>query len=390
MQDNRKFLTGQDLLDDSFPNSIPIPGTNTRFKISGYAKLDAIQDFDYVGDRFEFELASIPVEGTPEAALDGRTTFHAKETRVGIDFRSKAHNKKREPGLPTSGRRGDRLLRRSGGLFAPTPSATCLWSRRKAAGGSDLDHLDRPGGSCRDHRLLRRGRSLWRQGGSGPMAGPRQRYPAVGRGTRGSEEQYRQPPGLRWRGSFLAAEPGLEAAMDEREGVAPPSGGGTYSKLDWQGGETGPSDRGAGFGLNVTGRLLVGKNKHNALMGGGSIGSGSAHRVVTLEGAGNDAVITPTTGLDLMSHWQAYIGFSHYWTDSLNSTITTAWTELDNADLQPDDAIHRAGSFHLNLIWFPYRLASTGIEIMWGQRTNKDLAQGEAWRFQYMAKYKFN
>jgi hypothetical protein len=164
---------------------------------------------------------------------------------------------------------------------------------------------------------------------------------------------------------------------------------GDVFQLDWQGGDTGPSDTAFGFGLNLTGRKLLGRNGNDALMGGGTIGQGSAHRVVTLEGAGNDAVITDE-GLDVMSHWQAYIGYSHYWTQSLNSTISTAWTELDNSELQTGDAIHRAGSFHLNLVWFPYKLASTGFEIMWGERVNKDGAKGEAWRLQYMAKYKFN
>lgn len=98
-------------------------------------------------------------------------------------------------------------------------------------------------------------------------------------------------------------------------------------------------------------------------MGGASIGRGSAHRVVGLSfDGGNDAVIT-SDGLDVMSNWQAYIGFSHYWTKSLNSTISTAWAELDNSTFQPNDAIHRAGSVHLNLIWFPYKLVSTGAQI---------------------------
>jgi len=125
------------------------------------------------------------------------------------------------------------------------------------------------------------------------------------------------------------------------------------------------------------------------VVGGGTVGRGSGHRVVPFEGGGNDAVITPG-GLDVLSHWQAYVGYSHYWTKSLNSTISTNWAELDNSEFQPASAIHRVGSFHLNLIWFPYKLVSTGIEVMWGERVNKDGARGEAWRLQYMAKYKFN
>ena len=85
-----------------------------------------------------------------------------------------------------------------------------------------------------------------------------------------------------------------------------------------------------------------------------------------------------------------YCAISRYWGKNLNSTISTAWAELDNAPSQPGTAIHRAGSVHLNLIWFPYKLASTGFEVMWGERVNNDGAKGTAWRLQYMFKFKFN
>jgi hypothetical protein len=117
-------------------------------------------------------------------------------------------------------------------------------------------------------------------------------------------------------------------------------------------------------------------------------------RLMTLtsqpRGSGSDAVIAPNGELEVLGFWEGYLGYSHYWTESLNSTISTAWTEVDNSEFQLDDAIHSAGSFHLNMIWFPYKLASTGFEIMWGERVNKNGVKGEAWRLQYMSKFKFN
>ena len=100
-------------------------------------------------------------------------------------------------------------------------------------------------------------------------------------------------------------------------------------------------------------------------------------------------MITPD-GLDAMQHWQVYGGYSLYWSDSFNSTVSAAWAQLDNSEFQPDDSIRKAGSVHANLIWFPYRMASTGIEVMWGRRENKDGASGNAWRIQGMVKFKFN
>jgi hypothetical protein len=47
---------------------------------------------------------------------------------------------------------------------------------------------------------------------------------------------------------------------------------------------------------------------------------------------------------------------------------------MDNAELQAPGSLHKAGSAHLNLLWFPCELASVGGEIMWGRRENKDRA----------------
>jgi hypothetical protein len=388
MQDDKKYLTGQDLLDESFPNSWPIPGTNTRFAVGGYAKLDFIQDLDYVGDRFEFELATIPVEGEPEAELDGRTTFHAKETRINFDFRGKAHNKRRNKDFPLQAflefdffedreelARQVRLRHAYGVVGRFLAGQTWTISADLEALPGLIDFAD--GDALYGDRVAQ---IRWQD-----QAGEILRW-AVGLEDPKSDIGNPFDLGGQDRPSLpnLAGKLRWTTKAGSHFQVA-----GDVFQLDWQGGDTGPSDTAFGFGLNLTGRLLLGRNGNDALMGGGTIGQGSAHRVVTLEGAGNDAVITDE-GLDVMSHWQAYIGYSHYWTQSLNSTISTAWTELDNSELQPGDAIHRAGSFHLNLVWFPYKLASTGFEIMWGERVNKDGAKGEAWRLQYMAKYKFN
>ena len=121
-----------------------------------------------------------------------------------------------------------------------------------------------------------------------------------------------------------------------------------------------------------------------------SYGHGAAHKIVSFRGSGSDAVITADGRLEVMEAWQAYLGYSRYWSKSLNSTFAVAWAEVDNSDLQPGNAIHSAASAHANLVWFPYKLVSTGIEFMWGERENKDGARGTARRIQMMAKFKFN
>ncbi len=388
LQDNRKFLTGTELLDASFPGSWVIPGTGGgRLKINGYAKLDFIQDLDYVGDEFEFELATIPVDGTPEAALDGRTTLHAKESRIGFDFRTQAFNKRRNANLPLQAvieldffddreeislqprlRHAYGVVGRilAGQTWTTTVDLEALPGTIDFAAGDAL-YGDRVAQIRWQDRVGALRWAVALEDPQGDIGNP------LGLDGANRSSLPNLAGKLRWisdKGSHF------QAAADVHQ-------------LDWQGGATGPSDKAVGYAVNLTGRLLLGDSGNNAIVGGANVGDGGADRIVSFSGAGSDAVITPT-GLDLMSHWQAYVGYSHYWTEDLNSTITTAWAELDNSDFQDDDNIHKVGSFHLNLIWFPYERASTGIEVMWGERENKDGTDGDAWRLQYMVKWKFN
>ena len=70
------------------PKSIRIPGIDLSLKFGGYAKVDFIQDFSAIGNADQFKTNTIPAEGTDEAAQSGRTTIHARETRVNMDLRS--------------------------------------------------------------------------------------------------------------------------------------------------------------------------------------------------------------------------------------------------------------------------------------------------------------
>ena len=71
-----------------FPKSFKIPGTDLSLGIGGYIKVDFIQDFDPIGDAYEFKVNSIPADGSSAAAQSGRTTIHARETRLNLDLRS--------------------------------------------------------------------------------------------------------------------------------------------------------------------------------------------------------------------------------------------------------------------------------------------------------------
>ncbi|MGB5219962.1 MAG: DcaP family trimeric outer membrane transporter, partial [Polyangiales bacterium] len=87
-KDSHEVLTGDELMADDFPGSWPMFGTNYRMKFGGYFKLDALYDFDGAGDRYQFLVAQIPVEGSPEAAASGYFNMFVRDTRINFDIRS--------------------------------------------------------------------------------------------------------------------------------------------------------------------------------------------------------------------------------------------------------------------------------------------------------------
>ena len=308
LQRNPEYLTGEDLLDASFPGSFPIPGSSARLRIGGYAKLDFVQDLDFVGDRYEFELATIPVEGSDEAALGGLTTLHAKESRLSFDIRSVARNEDRNWEFPLQvfveidffdDRDAFRLQPRlrqaygvvgrflAGRTWTTTTDLSALTGTVDFSGGDAL-YGGRVGVVRFEDRL---GDSFkWAVAVEEPTVSIAPQA-GVGGAARSSLPAFASR--LRWTGSD-----GSHLQL-----------GGDLFRLEWQGGNDGPSDSQAGYGLSLSGRYLLGDaGKPNALSGAATIGSGSAHRVVALAfDGGNDAVMT-ASGLDAMSHWQVYGG----------------------------------------------------------------------------------
>ena len=80
-------VTGASLASDTFPGSWPLFGTEYRMKIGGYFKLDALYDFDGTGDKNQFLVSQIPVDGSPEAGRDGYFNMLVRETRYNFDIR---------------------------------------------------------------------------------------------------------------------------------------------------------------------------------------------------------------------------------------------------------------------------------------------------------------
>jgi len=389
LQDYQVVLTGDDLLDESFPNSIPIFGSDVRLRISGYIKADFIRDFAFVGDPYEFELGSIAVDGTPERDLGGAINFHAKESRVSFDLRSKAKWK--------SGRAYPLKLFVEFDWFFDSTSLALNTRLRHAYGVL---------GSILAGRTWTTSGDLAALPGTIDFSGGDALY-----GGRETQIRWQDNLGESFTYALAVEEPVAEIDNPYHlEGAFRPlwpnlagmirwqSDAGSSIQLgadvfpvSWSGPDSVPNAKEVGYALTLMSRLVLEVTEYqDALCWGAGFGEGQGAKIIALSWDGKaSGVITPT-GLDLAPAWFAYVGYSHYWNKSLNSTVSTNWAGTDLSPFQTDGTIQKAGSVHANVVWFPYKLVSTGIEYMWGVRQDKDGREGTASRVQLMAKFKFN
>ena len=68
--------------------------------------------------------------------------------------------------------------------------------------------------------------------------------------------------------------------------------------------------------------------------------------------------------------------YDHYWNDKWSSSIGYSYTEVDNTNFQ-DPATFQKGEYaSVNLLYYPAENLMIGGELLWGQRTNNDGADG--------------
>ena len=145
-----------------------------------------------------------------------------------------------------------------------------------------------------------------------------------------------------------------------------------------------PSGSKIGYGLNLTGSYKTfGKDKINAqLAWGQGIAAYSNDCCVDLatDAAGNPEVVP-------LLDWMVY--YDHWWNDKWSSSIGYSQNYQDNTSGQASTA-QRVGQYtSANLLYYPVRNVMTGVELLWGERENKNGNSASDTRVQFSAQYKF-
>ena len=104
--------------------------------------------------------------------------------------------------------------------------------------------------------------------------------------------------------------------------------------------------------------------------------------------------LAPDVGIDAQNQLQAlpayagYIGFQHYWSDSLRSTVSFGYMLVDSRGYRFTTDFYHSDYAVANLIWNPKNTAFfMGIEYMYGDHETADHSYGRANRIQLSVQY---
>jgi hypothetical protein len=377
-KDDHEVLTAAELVADDFVGSWPLFGTSYRMKLGGYFKLDALYDFDGAGDKYQFLIGQIPVDGTPEADRSGYFNMFVRETRFNIDIRS-------------SGSDG--------------PAQQFFL---------EMDFFDESSLAPRlRHAYVVYGDLLVGQTWTTVVELASLPFTidfAVGDavfGTRTPQIRWQQDLDSNWSwavGLEMLQDSGIYNPLDLAGSASPqwPVLAGRLShersngvrtlaalaqQLHWEGEGIGPDASATGWAVIFAGRQNL--RRSSFFTWNVVYGDGTAETIMALTGSDANAVLTADGRLNTRKGYSAAFGLGHSWTDTLSSNLAYAWTDLEDIGQRAPDAIRSGGSGHLNLIWSPRDELSTGIELMRGTRENADGADGDATRVQTMIKYLF-
>jgi hypothetical protein len=145
-----------------------------------------------------------------------------------------------------------------------------------------------------------------------------------------------------------------------------------------------PSGEETGYGLNLSGQFnTVGKDR---IVGAVVFGRGIASYM-------NDGGVDLAPDANLQAQavdtvgWFAY--YDRYWSESWSSSIGYSVHSQSTTDGQLGNAFEKGSYASANLLYYPVKNVTTGAELLWGERENKDGTSGDDTRVQFSAKYTF-
>jgi len=376
----------ESLAADDFPGSIRIPGTNTALKIGGFVKLNYVQNLDPQGSDDRFITATIPT-GEITGGEDSRSTLSTRESRFSFDVRRDS----------------------SVGVFRIFLEGD--FAGADQVGGTDLYRLRHAYGQYK-HLLVGKTWSTFMNNEAQPEG-------IDFEGLNGNI--FARQPQLRYRiqkseknSYFLSLEDPRPSVTDgnaisqfaDMVGAFRRSGehghfrvSAVLRQLRVRSEDDIQKTGATGWGAALSGRINFLKHNEDNLLYELSYGNGHGRYINDLNAeGGQDAIYDPVTNrLETLPAFSTFVAYQHWWGevgnrlgfDNLRTTVVASLVDVNNLDIQPDNAYHRTFRASINLMWSPLTVIDIGAEYLWGQRTDKNRESGSASQFQFAAKYRF-
>jgi hypothetical protein len=148
----------------------------------------------------------------------------------------------------------------------------------------------------------------------------------------------------------------------------------------------------SGYGINISGRLpFPFWSERDQLLFQHNSGKGLGRYISDLGSfGGQDGVFDPIADeLRPLTVFSGYLGYEHWWTERLRSSISFGIVGVDNLDIQPDDALHLTRRSTINFMWSPIPRLDLVTEFLWGRRVNKNGGRGTAAQTQIGSTFRF-
>lgn len=365
---------------ESFPGSLPIPGTSAAMRVGGYVTAKVVQSFEALGSSDRFIVGSIPVD--PDIRGDAEASLTANQSRLNFDLRENFPYGQFRAFIEADfvGAGDTFRLRHAFGQFRQLLAGQ-TWSTFMDTESSP-EEVDFEGINGR----LNSRRTQLRY------------FPSIGREW-DLAVSIEDPKVTIGDGEGLSQIPDVVASIKRQ--VRVPlidrtwhlKGAALVRNLRARP-DSDPSlkESASGWGLSLSGRTPVTYwNEQDSLMMQVNYGSAYSSYVSDLQSIElPDASFNPVTGeLETLTAFAWYAAFQHWWKDRLRSNLVISRVKVDNDSFAAADAYDSTWRVTGNLIWSPIARMNVGAELLWGQRENFDGASGNATQFQFALKYIF-
>lgn len=370
-------------IDPSLVGFIPIPGTRSMIRFGGSARLDAIYDFADNGNPNQFVPSSIPVDGQAGEDGGGRSTIHAKGTRISFEARRPV------------GEDGSLRIFNENDFFDDSASSGMKFRVRHFYGQAwnllvgqtysafmDIDAwpdvLDYAGPNASINKRQAQVRY------SPPI------YDGVGKmHLLFSLEQ----PDSDLSTSATGVPAGAKTVTRTPDGVAGWRWEGDVGHVQLSGlfrnigyeADNAPDDTVFGWGANAAGAFnLFAADK---LFWQVAYGHGMARYVNDIGSADLDAAPDSSGDLEALPVLATVIGYTHQWSKQFRSTASYGYIHAEAPASLGAFAVEETQYASANLVWNPTKAFRMGLEYLYGFKETRNAADSDAHRLNFVFRY---